>query len=164
MNANFSKKQQIAWGKVFLWNILPILLTAAVVHAYHLFDQTDCQLAIKQKKLWEKQLTEESAEMSAFLTQLGYIQKTFDQHLNSSSSYLEAVKAEDEINTSSLERQLKQMEREIELALSSDRRLFLRMILDDPRTRSLEQAEAFVEEFISMPINSEMADNMGSSG
>jgi alpha-galactosidase len=52
------------------------------------------------------------------------------------------------------------MEREIELALSSDRRLFLRIILDDHRTRSLEQAEAFAEDFVSLPINNEMAKNM----
>jgi alpha-galactosidase/6-phospho-beta-glucosidase family protein len=52
------------------------------------------------------------------------------------------------------------MERELELALSSDRRLFLRIVLDDHRTRSLEQAEAFVEDFVSLPINSEMAENM----
>lgn len=54
-----------------------------------------------------------------------------------------------------------QMERDIELALSSNKQLFLRTILDDPRTQSLEQAEAYLEEFISMPINSVMAENMG---
>ena len=54
-----------------------------------------------------------------------------------------------------------QMEREIELALSSNKQLFLRMVLDDPRTKNLEQAEAYVKDFISLPINSEMAKNMG---
>ncbi len=51
-------------------------------------------------------------------------------------------------------------EREVELALSSDKRLFLRMVLDDSRTKSLEQAEAFIEDFVSLPINSEIAKNM----
>jgi len=53
-----------------------------------------------------------------------------------------------------------QMEREIELALSSNKRLFLRMLLDDNRTRSLEQAEAYIEEILSVPFNREMAENM----
>ena len=53
-----------------------------------------------------------------------------------------------------------EMEREVELALSSDRRLFLRMLLDDNRTRSLEQAEAVMEEILSLPFNHEMAENM----
>jgi len=52
------------------------------------------------------------------------------------------------------------MEMEIELALSSDRRLFLKMLLDDHRTRSLEQAEAYIEDLLSLPINREMAENM----
>ncbi|MBM3241811.1 alpha-glucosidase/alpha-galactosidase [Candidatus Poribacteria bacterium] len=52
------------------------------------------------------------------------------------------------------------MENNLELALSSDKRLFLRMILDDHRTKSLEQAEAFIEDFLSMPFNREMAENM----
>ncbi len=52
------------------------------------------------------------------------------------------------------------MEREVELALSSDRRLFLRMLLDDNRTRSLEQAEAAMEAILSLPFNREMAENM----
>ena len=52
------------------------------------------------------------------------------------------------------------MEREIELALSGDRRLFLRMMMDDHRTKSLEQAEAFIEDFLSMPGNSDMAKNL----
>ena len=53
-----------------------------------------------------------------------------------------------------------QMERRIELALSSDKRLFLRMLLDDHRTRSLEQAEAYIEEFLSLPLNREMATTL----
>ena len=53
-----------------------------------------------------------------------------------------------------------EMERELELALSSDRRLFLRMLLDDNRTRSLEQPEAAMEEILSLPFNREMAENM----
>jgi alpha-galactosidase len=53
-----------------------------------------------------------------------------------------------------------EMERELELALSSDRRLFLRMLLDDNRTRSPEQAEATMEEILSLPFNREMAKNM----
>jgi len=53
-----------------------------------------------------------------------------------------------------------EMERRIELALSSDKRLFLRILLDDHRTRNLEQAEAFMEEFLSLPFNREMAENM----
>lgn len=52
------------------------------------------------------------------------------------------------------------MERNIELALSSDTRLFLRMILDNPRTHSLEQAEALMAEVLSLPFNREMAENM----
>jgi alpha-galactosidase/6-phospho-beta-glucosidase family protein len=52
------------------------------------------------------------------------------------------------------------MENNLELALSSDKRLFLRMVLDDHRTKSLEQAEAFIEDFLSMPFNREMAENM----
>jgi len=51
-----------------------------------------------------------------------------------------------------------EMEREVELALSSDRRLFLRMVLDDHRTRSLEQAESYIEEVLS--FNSEMGENI----
>ena len=53
-----------------------------------------------------------------------------------------------------------EMERELELALSSDKRLFLRMLLDDNRTQSLEQAEAAVEGILSLPFNREMAENM----
>jgi alpha-galactosidase len=53
-----------------------------------------------------------------------------------------------------------EMERELELALSSDKRLFLRMLLDDNRTRSLEQAEAALKEILSLPFNREMAENM----
>jgi len=53
-----------------------------------------------------------------------------------------------------------QMERNIELALSSDKRLFLRMILDDQRTQSLEQAEALMPEILSLPFNREMAGDM----
>jgi alpha-galactosidase len=53
-----------------------------------------------------------------------------------------------------------EMERELELALSSDKRLFLRMLLDDNRTQSLEQAEAAVEGMLSLPFNREMAENM----
>jgi len=53
------------------------------------------------------------------------------------------------------------MERELELALSGDRRLFLRMLLDDNRTRSIEQAEAFIEDFLSLPSNSDMAQMLG---
>jgi alpha-galactosidase/6-phospho-beta-glucosidase family protein len=53
-----------------------------------------------------------------------------------------------------------EMERELELALSSDKRLFLRILLDDHRTRNLEQAEAFMEEFLSLPFNREMGKNM----
>lgn len=53
------------------------------------------------------------------------------------------------------------MERELELALSGDRRLFLRMLLDDNRTRNIEQAEAFIEDFLSLPSNSEMAQMLG---
>jgi len=53
-----------------------------------------------------------------------------------------------------------QMERDLELALSSDRNLFLRMLLDDNRTRSLEQAEAFIEAVLSLPFNREMAENL----
>jgi alpha-galactosidase len=56
-----------------------------------------------------------------------------------------------------------EMERELELALSSDRRLFLRMLLDDNRTRSPEQAEAAMEEILSLPFNREMAENMAGS-
>jgi len=52
------------------------------------------------------------------------------------------------------------MEQNLELALSSDKRLFLAMVLDDHRTRSLEQAEAYIRDFLSMPIHKEMADNM----
>ena len=52
------------------------------------------------------------------------------------------------------------MERELELALSSDRRLFLAIVLDDHRTKSLEQAEAYIEDFLSQPFNREMAENM----
>lgn len=52
------------------------------------------------------------------------------------------------------------MERELELALSSDRQLFLRMLLDDNRTRSLEQAEAALTALLSLPFNREMAKNM----
>ena len=55
------------------------------------------------------------------------------------------------------------MERNIELALSSDKGLLLRMILDDPRTQSLEQAEAVIEEILALPFNREMAENMESS-
>jgi alpha-galactosidase/6-phospho-beta-glucosidase family protein len=55
------------------------------------------------------------------------------------------------------------MERELELALSSDRRLFLAMVLDDHRTKSLEQAEAYIEDFLSQPFNREMAENMAKS-
>ena len=51
-----------------------------------------------------------------------------------------------------------EMEREVELALSSDKRLFLRMVLDDHRTRSLEQAESYIEEVLS--FNSEMGENI----
>ncbi len=40
------------------------------------------------------------------------------------------------------------------------KRLFLRMLLDDNRTRSLEQAEAVMEEILSLPFNREMAENM----
>jgi alpha-galactosidase len=54
-----------------------------------------------------------------------------------------------------------QMEREVELALSSDRRLLFRTLLDDNRTRSLEQAEALMEAVLSLPFNREMAENMG---
>ncbi len=53
------------------------------------------------------------------------------------------------------------MERELGLALSGDRRLFLRMLLDDNRTRSIEQAEAFIEDFLSLPSNSDMAQMLG---
>ena len=53
-----------------------------------------------------------------------------------------------------------EMERELELSLSSDKRLFLRMLLDDNRTRSLEQAKAALEEILSLPFNCEMAKNM----
>ena len=53
-----------------------------------------------------------------------------------------------------------EMERELELSLSSDKRLFLRMLLDDNRTRSLEQAKAALEEILSLPFNREMAKNM----
>lgn len=53
------------------------------------------------------------------------------------------------------------MERELELALSGDRRLFLRMLLDDNRTRSIEQAEAFIDDFLSLSSNSEMAQMLG---
>jgi len=53
-----------------------------------------------------------------------------------------------------------EMERELELALSSDKRLFLRMLLDDNRTQSLEQAEAAAEGILSLPFNREMAENM----
>ena len=53
------------------------------------------------------------------------------------------------------------MERELELALSGDRRLFLRMLLDDNRTKSIEQAEAFIEDFLSLAYNSEMAQMLG---
>lgn len=53
-----------------------------------------------------------------------------------------------------------EMERELELALSSDKRLFLRMLLDDNRTQSLEQAEAAVEGILALPFNREMAENM----
>lgn len=52
------------------------------------------------------------------------------------------------------------MERELELALSSDRQLFLRMLLDDNRTRSLEQAEAALTALLSLPFNREMVENM----
>jgi len=40
------------------------------------------------------------------------------------------------------------MERSLELSLTGDKRLFLRMLLDDHRTRSIEQAEAFMEDFL----------------
>jgi alpha-galactosidase/6-phospho-beta-glucosidase family protein len=53
-----------------------------------------------------------------------------------------------------------EMERELELALSSDKRLFLRILLDDNRTQSLEQAEAAVEGILALPFNREMAENM----
>jgi alpha-galactosidase len=39
------------------------------------------------------------------------------------------------------------MERELELAISSDKRLFLAMVLDDHRTKNVEQAEAYIENF-----------------
>jgi hypothetical protein len=46
------------------------------------------------------------------------------------------------------------------LALTSDKRLFLAMVLDDHRTKSLEQAEAYIEDFLSQPFNREMSENM----
>lgn len=56
-----------------------------------------------------------------------------------------------------------EMERRIELALSSDKRLLLGMALDDHRSRTLEQAEAYIEEILSLPFNREMAENMAKS-
>ena len=53
-----------------------------------------------------------------------------------------------------------EMEKNIELAMSSDKRLLLGMILNDHRTQSLEQAEAVMEEILSLPFNREMAKNM----
>ena len=53
-----------------------------------------------------------------------------------------------------------EMERDLELSMSSDRRLLLRIVLDDNRTRSLEQAEAYIEDILSLPFNREMAENM----
>jgi hypothetical protein len=34
------------------------------------------------------------------------------------------------------------------------------MVLDDHRTKSLEQAEAYIEDFLSQPFNREMSRNM----
>jgi len=52
------------------------------------------------------------------------------------------------------------MEKNLEIALTSDKRLFLKMILDDHRTKNLGQAEAYIEDFLSQPFNKEMAENM----
>jgi len=52
------------------------------------------------------------------------------------------------------------MEQNVELALTSDKRLFLTMVLDDHRTKSLEQAEAYIEDFLYQPFNKEMSESM----
>jgi len=52
------------------------------------------------------------------------------------------------------------MEKNLELAISSDKRLFLKIVLDDHRTKNLEQAEAYVEDFLSQPFAKEMAKNI----
>jgi len=53
-----------------------------------------------------------------------------------------------------------EMERELELALLSNKQLLLKMFLDDNRTQSLEQAESAIEAILSLPFNSEMAENL----
>jgi len=50
------------------------------------------------------------------------------------------------------------MERDLEAFLSRDRKMLLEYVLSNPQTRTIEQAEALVEDVFADPINHEMAE------
>ena len=54
-----------------------------------------------------------------------------------------------------------EMERLIEAFLREDRKMLLYGILDDHRTRSLEQAEAVLEDLLSLPENRNLSERFG---
>jgi alpha-galactosidase len=49
------------------------------------------------------------------------------------------------------------MERDLEAFQARDRRMLLELILTNPQTRSIEQAQALLDEVLSLPMNQEMA-------
>jgi len=49
------------------------------------------------------------------------------------------------------------MERDLEAFQTGDRRMLLELILANPHTRSIEQAQGVLDEVLSLPINREMA-------
>jgi len=53
------------------------------------------------------------------------------------------------------------MEWSLEAFLTGDKRILLHMLLEDHRTRSLEQAEGLIEDFLSLPFNRDMAEHYG---